>query len=81
MSTSTEMNWATPSKIFAIIAGIICIIGGISLAGLKAQGSNSMLQSIANGMGFYFVGKGTYMIAMVFQFRTAVANLMKKSSD
>jgi len=81
MSIPTDTNWATPSKIFAIIGGVVCIVGGISLAGLKAQGSNSMLESIANGMGFYFVGKGTYMIAMVFQLRTAVANLMKKSSE
>jgi ethanolamine utilization microcompartment shell protein EutL len=78
MSSENNTNEANASKIFAIIGGVICIIGGISLAGLKAQGTNSMLESIANGMGFYFVGKGTYMIAMVFQLRSAIANLMKK---
>lgn len=77
---NSEASWATTSKIFAILGGVVCIFGGLSLAGLKAQGVNSMLESIANGMGYYFIGKGTYMIAMVFQLRTAIANLLDKKS-
>jgi hypothetical protein len=50
----------------------------MSLAGLKSQGANSMLESIANGMGYYFIGKGTFMIAMVFQLRAAMLRLLEK---
>jgi hypothetical protein len=76
--TSAEATWANPSKVFAIIGGVVCIFGGLSLVGLKAAGANSMIESIANGMGYYFIGKGIYMIAMVLQFRTAVQKLFNK---
>ena len=76
--TNLEATWANPSKVFAIIGGVVCIFGGLSLVGLKAAGANSMIESIANGMGYYFIGKGIYMIAMVLQFRTAVQKLFDK---
>lgn len=77
---NTEASWANTSKVFAIIGGVICIFGGLSLVGLKAQGANSMIESIANGMGYYFIGKGMYMIAMVMQFRTAIQKLFAKQA-
>jgi hypothetical protein len=76
--TNLEATWANPSKVFAIIGGVVCIFGGLSLVGLKAAGANSMIESIANGMGYYFIGKGIYMIAIVLQFRTAVQKLFNK---
>jgi hypothetical protein len=80
LNTTTEDSWANTSKVFAVIGGVICIFGGLSLVGLKAQGANSMIESIANGMGYYFIGKGMYMIAMVMQFRTAIQKLFAKTS-
>lgn len=77
---TTEVAWANRSKVFAVIGGVICILGGLSLVGLKAQGANSMIESIANGMGYYFIGKGMYMIAMVIQFRTAIQKLFTKTN-
>lgn len=76
--TNSKATWANPSKVFAIIGGVVCILGGLSLVGLKAAGANSMIESIANGMGYYFIGKGIFMIAMVLQFRTAVQKLFNK---
>jgi hypothetical protein len=78
--TTTEDSWANTSKVFAVIGGGVCIFGGLTLVGLKAQGANSMIESIANGMGYYFIGKGMYMIAMVMQFRTAVQKLFQKTT-
>ena len=78
--TNSEPTWANPSKVFAIIGGAVCIFGGLSLVGLKAAGANSMIESIANGMGYYFIGKGMYMIAMVMQFRTAIQKLFAKAN-
>ncbi len=78
LNTTTEDSWANTSKVVAVIGGVICIFGGLSLVGLKAQGANSMIESIANGMGYYFIGKGIYMIAIVLQFRTAVQKLFNK---
>lgn len=76
--TKSEVSWAKTSKVFAIIGGLVCIFGGIGLIGLKAAGANSMIESIANGMGYYFVGKGVFMIAIVLQFRTALQRLFNK---
>jgi hypothetical protein len=76
---ATQTNSAMISKAFAVLGGLICIVGGIGLAGLKAQGANSLLESIANGMGYYFIGKGLYMISMVFQLKAAVENLIAKN--
>lgn len=74
-----EVLWAKTPKIFSFIGGAICIFGGLGLVVLKAQGENSMIQSIANGMGYYFIGKGTYMIAMTIQFRIAVQKLLDRA--
>jgi len=73
--------WATPSKIFAIVGGAVCIVGGIGLAGLKARGADSMIEAIANGIGYYFIGKGIFMISMVSQFRAAIHKLVGKQDE
>lgn len=51
------------SKVFKIIAGAVSIGAGLYLAGTTAQGSNSMLQVLANGIGWYCIGRGIFMIA------------------
>ena len=50
----------------------MAIFGGIALAGLKARGDDSMIEAIANGMGYYFIGKGIFMIAITLNFREAL---------
>lgn len=64
------------SLLFCIIGGIICIFGGFSLIGLKAASDNSMLESIANGIGWYCLGKGIFMIAAPLHAREAFFKLI-----
>ena len=64
--------WGRVSRIFCILGGIFAIMGGAGLAGLRAASDNSMLQSIANGMGLYMIGKGMFMIAITMNFKAAV---------
>ena len=65
-------DWGKVSRGFCIFGGVIAIFGGLSLAGLKSQGDNNMLEAIANGMGYYFIGKGIFMIAVSLNFREAL---------
>jgi hypothetical protein len=71
-------SWGGVSRWFTIIGGIIAIFGGLSLVGLKAAGANSMIESIANGMGWYFIGKGLFMMATPFQVRGAIDRLLSR---
>ena len=65
-------SWGKVSRGFCIFGGVMAIFGGIALAGLKARGSDSMMEAIANGMGYYFIGKGTFMIAVSLNLREAI---------
>lgn len=76
-AASTE-SWGGASRWFSIIGGIIAIFGGLSLVGLKAAGANSMIESIANGMGWYFIGKGLFMMSTPFQVRGAIDRLLSR---
>lgn len=78
---SASVGGGMTSNIFAIIGGVVCIFGGIMLAGLEARGNDSMIEAIANGMGIYFIGKGIYMISMVSQLRGLFRGLMPKSEQ
>jgi len=65
-------KWGVVSRGFCIFGGVMAIFGGIALAGLKARGDDSMIEAIANGMGYYFIGKGIFMIAITLNFREAL---------
>jgi hypothetical protein len=54
------------SKFFCILSGIIAIFAGVSLASVNAVSQNSLVSAIANGMGWYFISKGMYMIASLY---------------
>lgn len=55
------------AKHFSIFAGIISVCAGIHLASLQSVASNSLISSIANGIGWYFMAKGIYMISSLYQ--------------
>lgn len=78
MDEISSFDRKSKSFIFSIIGGAVSIFGGITLATLKAQGDASLLEALANGIGFYCIGKGIYMIAMVFQLREAEKSLLSK---
>jgi hypothetical protein len=71
-------SWGTGSRFFCGLGGLVAIFAGLSLAFVKAAGENSMLQLIANGMGWYFVGKGLFMMGAAFQLKGAVNHLFSK---
>jgi hypothetical protein len=71
-------TWGNASRAICVISGGIAIIGGVNLVMLKSAGENSMIEAIANGMGLYFIAKGTFMMAIPFQVRGAVAHLFSK---
>jgi ribosomal protein L40E len=50
------------SGVFSLIAGAISICAGLFLVSTRAAGSNSMIEVLAHGMGWYFVARGVYML-------------------
>ena len=69
---SISKNFSKTSRFFCVLGGIFAVIGGLSLALLTAAGENSLPQAIANGIGWYCIGKGVFMIASTYQFKGAV---------
>lgn len=74
--TASPGGFGGASLLFCILGGILCIFGGFSLIGLKAASENSMIQSIANGIGWYCLGKGIFMIAAPLHARGAFFKLI-----
>lgn len=75
--STSVYNFSSTSRFFCILGGIAALIGGLNLALLKAAGDNSLPEAIANGIGWYCIGKGIFMIASPFQLKGAV-NLLKR---
>lgn len=71
-TADSPATWGKISRGFCIFGGVVAIFGGIGLAGLTARGENSMMEAIANGIGYYCIGKGIFMIAMTLNLREAV---------
>lgn len=73
VSSSAAATLAPSSvfKFFCVLGGTIAIFGGLSLASLNAAGENSIPEAIANGVGWYCIGKGIFMIASTFQIKSA----------
>lgn len=72
-----QQSFAITSLVFCILGGIVCIGAGIYLASLNSVGSNSMFEAIANGMGWYCIGKGLFIAASPFQLRGAAYHLFR----
>ena len=51
----------------AIISGVISVLAGLFLAATKSRGADSIMEIMANGIGWYFVARGIYMISMARQ--------------
>jgi len=51
----------------AIIGGIICIIAGLYLSQIRSVGGNRIMEGIGNGIGWYCIGKGIYLISNAVQ--------------
>lgn len=66
------------SRFLCVMGGIVAIGGGISLAGLRAASENNLFAAIANGIGWYCIGKGIFMLAIPFQAKGAVLRLLRR---
>lgn len=67
------------SRWTCVFGGLVAIGGGVSLASLRAASDNSLFEAIANGIGWYCIGKGIFMMAIPFQAKGAIARLLKKN--
>jgi len=54
------------SALFCALGGVVSIGAGIYLASLNAETGNSLIEAIANGIGWYCIGKGLFMLASTF---------------
>lgn len=70
-----RQSFAVTSLIFCVIGGIVSVGAGIYLANLKAASSDNLFAAIANGIGWYCVGKGIFMMASPFQLRGGAHHL------
>lgn len=59
----------------SIISGLISIAAGIYLISVQARDANSILQIIANGLGWYFVARGIYMMSSAHRIGELVEDL------
>ena len=57
------------------LSATISILAGLFLATLTAKGPDSMIQLLANGMGWYFVARGIYMVASFRQLQSLIQGL------
>ncbi len=71
-----EGGFSGTSLVFCVIGAVVSIGGGLSLIGLRAASDSNLLQGIANGIGWYCLGKGIFMLAVPFQARGAIFKLL-----
>lgn len=69
------------SGVFSLIAGAISICAGLYLVATRAAGSNSMIEVLAHGMGWYFVARGVYMLSPAKGLTTSMRNFFKLHAE
>jgi hypothetical protein len=73
-------KWGFATRSLCIAGGMIALFGGLNLLFLKAAGENSLTEAIAHGIGWYFVGKGIFMMSAPFHLQSAIHWLIKRRS-
>ena len=61
------------ARLLGILGGLVCMAGGGYLLMIKAAQENSILESIAHGIGIYCIGKGMYVL-MSSEFMSRLGN-------
>lgn len=54
------MRVFTFTRIWAVLAGLVCVAAGVYLILLQPAVEESLIGAIAHGLGVYFVGKGIF---------------------
>lgn len=55
------------ADVLGFIGGLLCVVAGLYLFSSQTADSNSYLQTIAHGIGLYFMGKGLYVVQAVIR--------------
>jgi hypothetical protein len=71
-------SWAVVSRVFLVIGGIVAGFGGVSLVLLESAAENNLIIAIAHGMGWYFIGKAIFMIAIAAQIHGAIERVISR---
>ena len=71
-------KWGFATRLFCVAGGLFALFGGLNLLFLKAAGENSLMEAIAHGIGWYFVGKGIFMMTVPFHLQSAIHWLVKR---
>ena len=64
-------------QIVCVLGGIVAIGGGLSLVTLKAASENNLFEAIAHGIGWYCIGKGLFMVAIPFQVKQTLLEILR----
>lgn len=51
------------ARALGVIGGGLCLLAGAYLLNTQAVADDSYLETIAHGMGLYFLGKGVFILA------------------
>lgn len=70
-----------PSQLFNVIAGFIAIISGIYLASVRSAGSNSLIETLCNGIGWYCIARGIFMMTSTASLLSMMQHLFGKNED
>lgn len=64
--------------VLAVLSGIVAILAGLYLVFLQAAGPNSLIQAMANAIGWFCIAAGVGIIAMSLQL-SSITNHIKRS--
>jgi len=59
-------------RTLCVVGGLVAIVAGCKLAMLEAASENSLVSATANGLGWYCIGRGIFMIGAPFHTRRDV---------
>lgn len=68
-------EWGATALVFAVIGGAVAIAAGLYLCAVDSEVPGSLAAHVAHGVGIYCIGRGIYMIASPFLFRSGVGRL------
>jgi hypothetical protein len=55
------------TRLAGIASAAFCVGAGVYMLSIHAAAPNSILESIAHGIGLYFIGKGIFIGAMLWK--------------
>ncbi len=69
------------TRILAIVISAVSLFAGVYLLGSETVGENSYLETIAHGIGIYFLAKGLYLGPSLMRQAEAAQHLKRLADD